>query len=133
MSTPRSKALRSAHLRTRALPLFSVLPFLALGLLLLIRRRLSDGDRGGLLDAAILTAAVAILSWTFLMQPQVVGAELDPLSLAITLAYPLGDLILIGVAMGLLTTPGARTSSFRLLMGSLVLLLVAARMLFFGK
>ena len=45
-------------------------PFLALGLLLLIRRRLSDGDRGGLLDAAILTAAVAILSWTFLMQPQ---------------------------------------------------------------
>ncbi len=100
-------------------------PFLALGLLLLIRRRLSGGDRGGLLDAAILTAAVAILSWTFLMQPQIVGAELDPLSLAITLAYPLGDLILIGVAMGLLTTPGARTSSFRLLMASLVLLLVA--------
>ena len=44
-------------------------PFIALGLLLLIRRRLGDGDRGGILDAAILTTAVAILSWTFFIQP----------------------------------------------------------------
>jgi diguanylate cyclase (GGDEF)-like protein len=100
-------------------------PFIAAGLFLLIRRRLGDGDRGGLLDAAILTTAVAILSWTFLVQPQLVGTELDPLSLAISLAYPIADLLLIGVAMGLLTTPGARTTSFRLLGTSLVLLLVA--------
>ena len=100
-------------------------PFIAAGLLLLIRRRLGDGDRGGILDAAILTTAVAILSWTFLIQPLVVGSELDPLSLAISLAYPLADLLLIGVAMGLLTTPGARTPSFRLLGLSLVALLVA--------
>ena len=100
-------------------------PFIALGLLQLIRRRLGGGDRGGLVDAAILTTAVAILSWTFLIQPQVVATDLDPLSLAISLAYPLADLLLIGVAMGLLTTPGARTVSFRLLGASLVLLLVA--------
>ncbi len=100
-------------------------PFIALGLMLLIRRRLGDGDRGGILDAAILTTACATLSWTFLIQPQLVGAELDTLSLAITLAYPIADLLLIGVAMGLLTTPGARSSSFRLLAVSLVALLVA--------
>ena len=100
-------------------------PFIALGLLQLIRRRLAGGDRGGLVDAAILTTAVAILSWTFLIQPQVVATDLDPLSLAISLAYPLADLLLIGVAMGLLTTPGARTVSFRLLGANLVLLLVA--------
>jgi diguanylate cyclase (GGDEF)-like protein len=100
-------------------------PFIAAGLFLLIRRRLGDGDRGGVLDAAILTMAVAILSWTFLMQPQFVGTELDPLSLGISLAYPIADLLLIGVAMGLLTTPGARTTSFRLLGASLVLLLIA--------
>ena len=41
-------------------------PFIAVGLLLLIRRRLGDGDRGGVLDAAILTTGVAILSWTLL-------------------------------------------------------------------
>jgi diguanylate cyclase (GGDEF)-like protein len=100
-------------------------PFMALGLFLLIRRRMAGGDRGGVVDAAILTTAVAILSWTFLIQPQVVGADIDPLSLAISLAYPLADLLLIGVAMGLLTTPGARTVSFRLLLLSLVLLLLA--------
>lgn len=100
-------------------------PFIALGLYLLIRRRLAGGDRSGLIDAAILTTAVAILSWTYLMRPQVVGMELDPLSLAIVLAYPIADLLLIGVAMGLLTTPGARTTSFRVLGLSLVLLLVA--------
>ena len=100
-------------------------PFMAVGLLLLIRRRIGDGDRGGVLDAAILTTAVAIISWTFFIQPQVVGSDLDPISLAISLAYPINDLILIGVAMGLLTTPGARTPAFRILGLSLVALLAA--------
>jgi diguanylate cyclase len=100
-------------------------PFIALGLFLLIRRRMAGGDRGGVIDAAILTTAVAILSWTFLIQPQLAIADIDALSLGISLAYPLADLLLIGVAMGLLTTPGARTVSFRLLGASLLLLLVA--------
>lgn len=100
-------------------------PFMALGLFLLIRRRLGDGDRGGILDAAILTTAAAILSWTFFIRPLVIGSELDTLSLAISLAYPVADVLLIGVAMGLLTTPGARTTSFQMLAVGLVGLLVA--------
>ena len=100
-------------------------PFIALGLLLLIRRRLAGGDRGGLVDAAILTTAVGILSWTFLIQPQLGASDIDTLSLTISLAYPVADLLLIGFAMSLLTTPGARTVSFRLLGASLLLLLVA--------
>jgi len=100
-------------------------PFIAFGLFLLIRRRLAGGDRGGLIDAAILTTAVSILSWTFLMQPQVAASDIDPLSLAISLAYPIMDVLLVGFAMGLLTTPGARAVSFRLLAASFVLLVVA--------
>jgi diguanylate cyclase (GGDEF)-like protein len=100
-------------------------PFIALGLFLLIRRRLAGGDRGGVVDAAILTTAVAILSWTFFIQPQLAAADIDALSLGISLAYPVADLLLIGVAMGLLTTPGARTVAYRLLGGSLLMLLVA--------
>ena len=100
-------------------------PFVAAGLFLLIRRRLAGGDRSGLLDAGILTTAVAILSWTFLMQHHMAGSDLDPLSVGISLAYPLADLLLIGVAMGLLTTPGARAPAFRLLGLSLVTLLAA--------
>ena len=42
-----------------------------------------------------------------------------------TAAYPLGDLMVLGVAIGLLSTPGARTPSFVLLIGSIVTLFVA--------
>jgi len=100
-------------------------PLIAVGLFLLIRRRLGGGDRGGLLDAAILTTGAAVLSWTFLMRPVVADSELDLLSLSISLAYPVADVLLIGVAMGLLTTPGARTASFALLGASLGSLVVA--------
>ena len=99
-------------------------PFIAFGLLLLIRRRIAGGDRSGLVDAAILTTAVALLSWTFLIQPQAAVTDIDTLSFGISLAYPIADLIIIGVAMGLVTTPGARTPAYRLLAASLVLLLV---------
>jgi diguanylate cyclase (GGDEF)-like protein len=78
-----------------------------------------------LLDAAILTTGAAVLSWTFLMRPVVADTELDILSLSISLAYPIGDVILIGVAMGLLTTAGARTASFAMLAASLGSLVVA--------
>jgi diguanylate cyclase (GGDEF)-like protein len=100
-------------------------PFIAAGLFLMIRRRLGGGDRGGLLDAAILTTGAAVLSWTYLMRPVIGDTELDALSLSISLAYPIGDVILIGVAMGLLTTAGARTVSFALLAASLGTLVVA--------
>ena len=57
-------------------------PFIALGLMLLIRRRLGDGDRGGLLDAAILTTGcggpVVDLPDAAARRP---STELDPLSL----------------------------------------------------
>jgi diguanylate cyclase (GGDEF)-like protein len=55
----------------------------------------------------------------------VADSELDALSLAISLAYPIGDVILVGVALGLLTTPGARTTSFAMLAASLGCLVVA--------
>jgi diguanylate cyclase (GGDEF)-like protein len=100
-------------------------PFMAAGLALLIRRRLGGGDRAGLIDAAILTTAGAMLTWAYVMAPALLGAELSPLELAISAAYPLADILLIGVATGLLTTPGSRTPAFGMLAASLGLLLVA--------
>ncbi len=100
-------------------------PFMAAGLALFIRRRLGGGDRAGLIDAAILTTAAAMLTWAYVMAPALIGAELTPLELAISAAYPLADILLIGVAAGLLTTPGARTAAFGLVATSLGLLLVA--------
>ncbi len=100
-------------------------PVIALALAGFIHRRLGGGDRAGLLDAAILTTGGAVLTWVFLVQPSLAGSELTELELAISLAYPIGDVILIGVATGTLTTPGARTGAFRLLLASLVGLLLA--------
>ena len=68
-------------------------PFIALGLFLLIRHRRTAAT--AVVDAAILTA-VAILSWTFFIQPQ--AAVGDSGQLGISLAYPIADLLLMGIS-----------------------------------
>lgn len=100
-------------------------PFLAAGLLLGIRSRLRGGDRSGLLDASILTTSVTILAWTIQIGPMASTLDPEPLAFGISLAYPIADLLLIGVGIGLLATPGSRTVSFRLIALSLLVLLVA--------
>jgi diguanylate cyclase (GGDEF)-like protein len=100
-------------------------PLSAVGLILAIRRRVTGGDRAGLLDAAILTSGAAVVWWAFVLGPLAAFADPEPVSFAISVAYPLGDLLLIGMAMGLVMTPGARSASFRLLVASLVLMLAA--------
>ena len=100
-------------------------PFIAARLLMGIRSRLGTGDRSSLLDAAILATSVAVLAWTFQIGPLAAELDPEPLAFAISLAYPIMDVLLIGVCIGLLAGPGLRTASFRLLALSLVALLVA--------
>ena len=93
-------------------------PALMLAVLLVIAVRVDRGDRSGLLDAAILAVAVALAGWVVLVRPVLLG-EGDSLALAIGAAYPLGDLVIIGVAIGMVATPGPRGVSFGLLVGGL--------------
>ncbi len=99
-------------------------PLLAIGLGVGIRRRVSGGDRAGLLDGAILATGAVVVWWAFILGPLVQATDPDPLSFAISIAYPIGDLLLIGLALGLVMTPGARSPAFRLLVANLVALLV---------
>ena len=99
-------------------------PVLAIGLALAIRRRVSGGDRAGILDGAILATGAAVIWWAFILGPLVGVMDPEPLSFAISIAYPIGDLLLIGLALGLVMTPGARSASFGLLVSMLVTLLV---------
>jgi diguanylate cyclase (GGDEF)-like protein len=99
-------------------------PILALGLAIAIRRRVGGGDRAGLLDGAILATGAVVVWWSFVLGPLVAGSDPDPLSLAIGVAYPIGDLLLIGLALGLLMTPGARSRSFALLVANLSIVLI---------
>jgi len=95
-------------------------PALMLALLHAIAVRVDHGDRSGLLDAAILAVAVALVGWVTMVTP-VLNGEGDPIGLAIGAAYPMGDLIIIGVAIGLVATPGPRGASFALLVAGLLL------------
>ena len=99
-------------------------PLLVVAFLMAIRLRVRGGDRAGLLDGAILASACALVGWVVLVRPVLDSAD-DPISLIVTAAYPLGDLVILGVAIGLLSTPGARTTSFVLLIASIVTLFVA--------
>ena len=75
-------------------------PILAAGLLILIRGRISGRDRAGLIDAAIIANGLGLLSWTFLMKPIAADPSLSLTERLISLAYPLGDVLLLVMWLG---------------------------------
>jgi diguanylate cyclase len=99
-------------------------PLLAASLVMMIRGRRTDRDVAGLLDSAILTAALALLSWVLLAGPAVVASAESPGAAAVGLAYPLFDIVLAGLLITMLTTPGGRTPAFRFLLGAIALLVL---------
>ncbi|MGH2709906.1 MAG: sensor histidine kinase, partial [Actinomycetota bacterium] len=100
-------------------------PVLALGVLRLIRARRTGRDRKALIDASIVAAGLGLLAWVFLIGPYFDDHSLSPLELSISVAYPLGDVLLMAVAVRLVTGGGFRTAAFRFLGGSLMMLLLA--------
>jgi diguanylate cyclase (GGDEF)-like protein/PAS domain S-box-containing protein len=100
-----------------------VYPALMTGVLLAVRRRNPQGDRAGVIDALIITVGIALLSWVFLMAPYVHDATLSPLAKAVSIAYPLGDVLLLAAALRLVFDGGRRRGSFTLLTASVGALL----------
>lgn len=99
-------------------------PMIAMGLLLLIRRRAPGKDRASLLDAALITLATGAVAWTFLMGPYVHDPSLTIAEQAVWVVYPMMDVLLVAVAVRLMVIPARRTIPLQLLIGSLVFLLV---------
>ncbi|HEY7831002.1 MAG TPA: EAL domain-containing protein [Solirubrobacteraceae bacterium] len=102
----------------------TVYPALMLGLLLLVRRRNPRGDRNGLIDSAILTLGLSLLSWVLLIAPYLHDPTMSLLPKLVSVAYPLGDVILLAAAIRLALDNGKHQPSFYLLSGSIVSLLV---------
>lgn len=100
-------------------------PLFTAGLFLLVRGRTRGRDLAGLLDAGIVSAGLGLLSWTFLMRPIAADDTLTLTGELVSLAYPLADVVLLAMLARLLTSPGARTASYRLLTLALLCLLVA--------
>jgi diguanylate cyclase (GGDEF)-like protein/PAS domain S-box-containing protein len=101
-----------------------VYPVLMAGLLLLIRRRSARGDHGGVIDGLILTLGLAIPQWIALIAPYLHDTELSPVAKLVSIAYPLGDVLLLAAVIRLALDSGRRAPAFYLLSSSIVLLLV---------
>ena len=102
----------------------SVYPALMLGLLLLVRRRSPRSSRNTLIDAAILTLGLSLLSWILLITPYLHDATMGLLPKLVSVAYPLGDILLLAAAIRLVLDSGPRRPAFYLLSASIVSLLV---------
>ncbi len=102
----------------------AVYPLLVAGLLLLMRRRNPVADRAAGIDALILTVGFAVLSFTFLIAPNVHLSGLSNLAKGVSAAYPFGDVLLLAAAIRLAVDAGKRAPAFYLLIGSIVSLLV---------
>ncbi len=98
-------------------------PVVAIGLYLLNRGRRPRRDPGGLLDTAILTTALGLISWVVLARPTIDSYQESWVAATVAVAYPIGDIVIIGLVIRLLTTPGGRTVSLRLLIAAIVALL----------
>ncbi|MGO8870470.1 MAG: EAL domain-containing protein [Acidimicrobiales bacterium] len=89
-------------------------PVLAIGLLLLARARVPGGDRASLIDALTVTLGVWLVSWTFLIGPNVRGSG-DLLVRLTAAAYPLGDILLLAMLAHLWSAGGFHNAAGRLL------------------
>jgi signal transduction histidine kinase len=98
-------------------------PFLAAGLVLLVRCLRSDERRSGRVDAATLIAAFALCQWIFLMQDR--AGQGSFAERVVALSYPAMDVVLLAALVFFALTPTWRTVAFRYLVASLVLLLFA--------
>ncbi|WP_037605323.1 putative bifunctional diguanylate cyclase/phosphodiesterase [Streptacidiphilus rugosus] len=97
----------------------------AAGLLGFIRWRTSRRDQAGLIDALTLTAGLALLIWIYVIVPYAQTPGLSWIQKAISIAYPLGDILVLAMLLRLLALRGGRSVSLLLLTGGTVGLLAS--------
>src|SRR5215218_3744108 len=80
-------------------------PALAAALALLALSRSAGRDVAGVIDAAIIAIGFGLLSWVLVMVPYFQDPSLGLVELLVSLAYPVGDVLLLSLAARLATTP----------------------------
>jgi diguanylate cyclase (GGDEF)-like protein len=95
------------------------------GLVSLVRHRAPDNDAASLIDASILTVGAGVLSWVFVIVPYATDGSLSAVERLGSVAYPLADLLLLGLIARLLLAPGRRAACDRLVAAGLLCHLLA--------
>ncbi|MFI5896807.1 hypothetical protein ACIA5D_42575 [Actinoplanes sp. NPDC051513] len=98
---------------------------MAIAVVGLVRARRPGKDLPGLLHALVLSTGAAMLSWVFLIVPYVRDDTLTPLARAVSLAYPVSDLLVLAVLARLVTGRGDKPPAFHLNVASVLAMLVA--------
>jgi diguanylate cyclase (GGDEF)-like protein/PAS domain S-box-containing protein len=96
-------------------------PLIAVGLLRLVRLGATRHDAPDVLDALTMTTGFGLLSWILVIHPLLQDGELTTLQRLVTVAYPLGD-VLVMAMLARLTAGGGPRSSQLLMVGTLGLL-----------
>ncbi|MEK6190918.1 MAG: EAL domain-containing protein [Chloroflexota bacterium] len=96
-----------------------------MALLWLVRGRVPGGDRAGVIDALIVAVGFGMASWVFLMAPIVADTSQSFGEIAVALAYPVLDILLLCVMARLFLAPGRRVTSLQFLIAAVVAFLLA--------
>ncbi|MFJ3792557.1 putative bifunctional diguanylate cyclase/phosphodiesterase [Kitasatospora sp. NPDC090091] len=97
----------------------------AAGVLAFIRWRTAHQDRAGVLDALILTMGLALLAWIYLILPYARNPDLTWFQKAVSIAYPLGDVVVLALLLRLLVPRGGGGRALQLLAVGTVGLLIS--------
>jgi diguanylate cyclase (GGDEF)-like protein/PAS domain S-box-containing protein len=94
------------------------LPLFLLGLLSLTRSGARISDRASVIDAVILTTGAGFLAWTFLINPFLQNPALSTLEKAVSIAYPMSDVLILAILARLgLTAARSRSASLLIVSG----------------
>jgi diguanylate cyclase (GGDEF)-like protein len=85
---------------------------LVVGLCWLVRGRRAGRDHAAFLDAAIVSSALALVAMVFLIIPAAHGDGVSLLSRVVAASYPVGDLLILGVLVQLVTLRALRNLAF---------------------
>ncbi len=100
-------------------------PIIALGLVVMVRRRSSGYDRASVLDTAIVAIGCGVLAWTFLASPYALDSSIPIFERVVSIAYPMADVLLLAVVARLVFAPDGGVFAGYALMLALSVLLVS--------
>lgn len=100
-------------------------PFIAVGLIMLLRSSGSSGDVGGVIDGFIVATTAGVVLWVYFVSPTAFDRTLPVFERLINVAYPAGDLLLIAIGAQLAVRHVRRQAPFWIVAVALLALLFA--------
>ncbi|GAA1621281.1 putative bifunctional diguanylate cyclase/phosphodiesterase [Actinoplanes couchii] len=82
-----------------------------------------ERDRGGIIDAAVISTGIGLIFWVTVVGPTLADAGSPILDRLVTIGYPLADVLLTTAVARMLTRPENRTTSLRLMSAGAILML----------